>query len=79
MDKILYLLRRHPDRISSSLFRATDGEMDVVLIEEAASSLSSIKGKVFLLKESSIGDSRSTWTYDELVEKIFSTEHVIVI
>jgi len=53
--------------------------MDVVLIEEAASSLSSIKGKVFLLKESSIGDSRSTWTYDELVEKIFSTEHVIVI
>jgi hypothetical protein len=37
MDKTLYILRRRPDKISHALFQVSDLEVDVVLIEEAAS------------------------------------------
>ena len=80
MDKPLYLLRQHPDRISSSLFRVSDVEMDVVFIEQVLLIASStVKGIVVADEGMAVGCSLPTMTYDELVEKIFSTEHIIVL
>ena len=80
MNATLYLLRQQPDRISPSLFRASDTDMDIVFIEHAASiTPSSVKGVVVTAEGMPVSDSRQTLTYDELVEKIFSSEHVIVI
>jgi hypothetical protein len=72
MSTTLYLIRQDPDRISSSLFQASDMDMDVVLIEEVTSIASSMKGMA-------VGYLPPTMTYDDLVGKIFSSEHVIVI
>ena len=80
MIETLYLLREHPDRISSSLFRASDTDMDIVFIEQASSSLpSSVKGSVVATKGMTVEFSHPTMTYDDLVEKIFSSKHIIVI
>jgi hypothetical protein len=73
MGTTLYLLRQHPDHIASSLFRASDVDMDVIFVEQAASMTpSSVKGVT-------VGLSRPMMTYDVLVEKIFSSEHIIVL
>jgi len=76
----LYLLRQHPDHISSSLFRASDTDMDIVFIEQASSRVpTSVKG-VVVVTEGMVGErSHPTMTYDNLVEKIFSSEHIIVV
>ena len=80
MSATLYLLRQHPDFISSSLFRATDTDMDIVFIEQSPSSLpASLKGTVLPPKGMTLGFSHPTMTYDELVEKIFSSQHIIVV
>ena len=80
MGTTLYLIRQDPDRISSSLFRASDMDMDIVLIEESTSiASSSMKGIVVAAKGMAIGYLPPTMTYDDLVGKIFSSEHVIVI
>ena len=80
MNATLYLLRQQPDRISPSLFRASDTDMDIVFIEHAASiTPSSVKGVVVTAERMIVSDSRQTLTYDDLVEKIFSLEHIIVI
>jgi hypothetical protein len=80
MSDTLYLLREHPDRISSALFRASDTDMDIVFIEQASSSIpSSVKGSVVAAKGVPVGFTHPTMTYDELVEKIFSAEHIIVV
>ena len=81
MGKTLYLLRQQPDRISSSLFRASDADMEVVLLEQAASSIvpSSMKGVVVAAEGTAQSHSLPMMTYDDLVEKIFSSEHVIVV
>lgn len=80
MDKTLYLLRQQPDRISSSLFRASDADMEVVFLEQAASIVpSSMKGSVVVAEGMVLGHSLPTMTYDDLVEKIFSSEHIIVV
>ena len=75
----LYLLRQHPDLISPSLFRVSDTDMDVVFVEQAAVSPSSVKGVVVAAEGMAVGLSHRTMTYDDLVEKIFSTEHIIVL
>lgn len=76
----LYLIRQHPDHISSSLFRASDTDMDIVFIEQASSLVpSSVKGVVVVTEEMAGGFSHPTMTYDDLVEKIFSSEHIIVV
>lgn len=76
----LYVLRQHPDRISSSIFRATDTNTDVVFIEQVVSRVpSSVQGAVVATEETAIGFSHPTMTYDEFVEKIFSSEHIIVV
>ena len=80
MSATLYILRQQPDHISPSLFRESDIDMDIVFIEHAASIIpSSMKGSV-VIPEGMIGsDTHEMLTYDDLVEKIFSAEHVIVI
>jgi len=76
----LYVLRQHPDRISSSIFRASDTEMDIVFVEQAASIVpSSVKGVVVATEETAIGVSHPTMTHDDLIDKIFSSEHIIVV
>ena len=80
MSAILYILRQQPDLISPSLFQASDIDMDIVFIEHAASiASSSVKGVVVTAEGMEVGGSRPTLTYEELVEKIFSSEHIIVI
>jgi hypothetical protein len=80
MSATLYLLRQQPDRISSALFRASDVDIDVVFIEQATSISSSfVEGSVFTDERKVIDSSRQALTYDDLVDKIFSSEHVIVI
>ena len=80
MSATLYLLRQQPDRISPSLFRASDADMDIVFIEHAALiTPSSVKGVMVTAEEMVVSDSRPTLTYDDLVEKIFSSEHIVVI
>lgn len=80
MGTTLYLIRQDPDRVSSSLFRASDMDMEIVFIEEATSiASSSVKGVVVAAKEMAVGCLPPTMTYDDLVGKIFSSEHVIVI
>ena len=79
MSATLYLLRQQPDSISLSLFRASDTDIDIVFIEQTASiTPSSVKGVVVTDEEMLVSDSRQTMTYDELIEKIFSSEHIIV-
>jgi hypothetical protein len=78
MSGTLYLLRQQPEHISPSLFLGRDIEQDIVFIEQGASgSLSPL-----VVRESEkamVRDSSHRLTYDELVEKIFSSVHVIVI
>lgn len=80
MSATLYLLRRQPDRLSPSLFRMNDAENDIVCIEEAVSIVpSGLERAVVSDKGITVGGSHSALTYDDLVEKIFSSEHVIVL
>jgi len=80
MGTTLYLIRQDLDRISSSLFRASDADIDIVFIEQAALIIpSSVKGVVVGVEGIVVGRSHSTMIYDDLIEKIFSSEHVIVI
>ena len=80
MGTTLYLLRQHPDLISPSLFRASDIDMDIVFIEQTSSIVpSSVKGVVVATEGMAVGLSYPTITYDNLIEKIFTSEHVIVV
>lgn len=80
MSATLYLLRQQPDYLSLSLFRASDTDMDIVFVEHTASiTTSSVKGVVVTAEGMVVSGSRQTLTYDDLVEKIFSREHIIVI
>ena len=77
---MLYILRQHPDLISSSLFRASDTDMDIVFIERASSIVpSSVRGVTVATEGIEVGPSHPTITYEELVEKIFTYEHIIVV
>mgnify|MGYP001283948824 FL=1 len=54
--------------------------MDVVRMEDSASiTFSSIKGVVQISGEEAIDDSRQVLTYDDLVEKIFEADRIIVL
>jgi len=80
MGATLYVLRQPPELISSSIFRANDADMDIVFIEQTALVVpSSVKGTV-VATEGMVGESsHPTMTYDDFVEKIFSSEHIIVV
>lgn len=80
MGTTLYLLRQPPDRISSSLFHAQDEEMEIVFIEEAASRASfSVKGVVVAVEGTVADYLHPILTYDDLIEKIFLSEHIVVL
>lgn len=80
MGTTLYLIRQDLDCVSSSLFRVSDVDIDIVFVEQASSQIpSSVKGFVVTAEGIVIGRSHPTMTYDDLIEKIFSSEHVIVI
>ncbi len=80
MGTTLYLLRQPPDRISSALFHAGDEETEVVFIEEAASmASSSVKGAVVAVEGVVAGHFHQTLTYDDLIEKIFLSERIVVV
>jgi len=54
--------------------------MDLVFIEQAASMIpSSVKGLVVATEGMVVGSSHQPMTYDDLIEKIFSSEHIIVV
>ena len=76
----LYLLRQQPDHIPPTLFHVRDVSIDIVCIERAASIASSfIEGAVVVDDKIVIDRSKQALTYDDLVERIFSSEHVIVL
>ena len=80
MGTTLYVLRQHPDRISSSLFRASDTDMDIVFVEQVSSIVpSSVKGIAIAAEGIAVELSHPTMTYDDLIEKVFSSEHIVVI
>jgi hypothetical protein len=80
MSTTLYLLRQQPDRISPSLFRESDTDVDIVFIERRMSIVSSsVKGFVVNTEGTILPDSRQALGYEDLIEKIFSSERVIVI
>jgi len=80
MGTTLYVLRQPLERISSSIFRASDSDMDLVFIEQAASMIPpSVKGLVVATEGMVVGPSHQPMTYDDLIEKIFSSEHIIVV
>jgi hypothetical protein len=80
MGTTLYVLRQPLDHISTSIFRTSDSDMDIVFVEQAASVAPSfMKGFVVAAEGMAVGRSRPTITYDDLIEKIFSTEHIVVV
>jgi len=80
MSATLYLLRQQPDRISPSLFQPSDTDMDIVFIEKAAAMVSpSIKEAVTVGERVEGIVSHSTMTYEDLIEKIFSSDRIIVL
>ena len=80
MSATLYLLRQKAGSMSPSLFRASDAEIDVVFVEQVVSIVSSgLERAVVSCEGIVVGGSHSALTYDDLVEKIFSSEHVIVL
>jgi hypothetical protein len=80
MGSTLYLLRQNPEQISPSLFWTGEEDIDIIFIEEASSVIpSSIKGAVVTTEGMMVSGSRPTITYDDLVYKIFSSDHVVVL
>jgi len=80
MSATLYLLRQQPNGISPSLFQSGDTDMDIVFLEKAAAMVPpSIKGAVAVVERVEAVGSHSTLTYDDLVEKIFSSDRIIVL
>ena len=80
MSATLYLLRQELDQISPSLFRESDADMDIVFVEHATlTTLSSVKGATVSRDGMMMSDSRQTLRYEDLVEKIFSSKHIIVL
>jgi len=80
MSRTLYLLRQEPEHISPALFRVSDTENDIVLLNQLVpGTCASVKGTAVTSEQMVVTDSAGTVTYDEVIEKIFSSSHVIVI
>ena len=80
MGATLYILRQKYDHISPSLFHMSDAHIDVVFLGQSTS-LTRLGIEEVSVSEGSIvaRNSRQALTYDDLVEKIFSSEHVVVL
>jgi len=80
MSTTLYVLRQQPDHISPALFQTSDTDIDVILLEHAASLAPSfVEGTVVISEGIAASSSHRALTYGDLVEKIFSSKHVIVL
>jgi hypothetical protein len=54
--------------------------MDVVFVEQAASTVpSTMRGVIVATEKMAISPTHPTISYDDLVEKIFSSERIIVL
>jgi hypothetical protein len=77
MSKTLYLLRQPVEQVNRAMFLSSETDGDVVLFGEAASSeLSLSQGHVFSIEKNG---RHPLISYDSLIEKLFQSEHVIVI
>jgi hypothetical protein len=80
MSSTLYLLRQNPEQISPSLFQASEADIDIVCIEAASAMIPSyFKGAVVAAEGMTVSGSHQTLTYDDLVCKIFSSDHIVVL
>ena len=80
MPSTLYILRQQPDVIPPSLFRSAEADQEVIFIERASPmSPSSTEGSIVFHENIPAGGPLSTLSYDDLVTKIFSFEHIIVL
>ena len=80
MGTTLYILRQQSDHISPSVFRMSDTNIDVIFIEQGTSLTSSSVEEVTVGEVGAMdGGSRRILTYDDLIEKIFSSERVVVV
>jgi hypothetical protein len=80
MSTTLYILRQQPDHISPALFRKSDADIDVILLEHAASIAPSFIEKAVVSGEGiAASSSHRALTYGDFVEKIFLSNHVIVL
>ncbi|MEO8048047.1 MAG: hypothetical protein ABI684_12240 [Nitrospirota bacterium] len=80
MGATLYILRQQHHHISPSLFEMSDAHIDVVFMEQDTS-LTYLGAEGVMVGGGSIKarSSCQALTYDDLVEKIFSSEHVVVL
>ena len=80
MGVTLYILRQQHHHISPSLFDMSDTHIDVVFMEQGTS-LTHLGAEGVMVGGGSITarSSCQALTYDDLVEKIFSSEHVVVL
>lgn len=77
MKKTLYLLRKPLDQINPAIFLPSESQGDVVLLEESGGRIFPyVGGTVFSLTDDH-GDHGLP--YDELVKKIFESDHTVVI
>jgi hypothetical protein len=80
MSATLYLLRQQPGHISPALFQAGDVNIDIVFVEQATSMAAScVESLVVTDKRIDLDSSRQALIYDDLINKIFSAERVIVL
>lgn len=80
MGTTLYILRQQPDHISPSIFQMSDTNIDVIFMEQGIP-LTPSDGEEVTVGEVGVmdGGSRRPLTYDDLIERIFSSERVIVV
>ena len=80
MGETLYILRQQHDHISRSLLDMSDAHIDVVFMEQGTS-LTHLRVEEVMVGVGSIvaRSSRQALPYDDLVEKIFSSEYVVVL
>ncbi len=80
MKKLLYLLRRPVSSIPEALFLLPDPDADIALLEESLSSFPALSGAetIYAVHER-MESPIPRLSYEELVDKIFSADRVIVI
>ncbi len=80
MGVTLYILRQQHGPTSPALFDMSDAHIDVVFMEQGTSRTHpGIEGVIAGGGGITGRGSRQALTYDDLVEKIFSSEHVVVL
>ncbi len=73
MDSTLYILRRTLHEIPPSLLSPTNSEVNVIFLERALSD------PRHLIESGHLTGSRHAMTYEDLIEKVFASERIIVI